>query len=102
MAGTKFFTNELAVSGGNITAQTLETDLSGMANKGYDFVRGAGAGFTASLDGSVGRKNWTQISALAASAQGVIPDNYNFVRVVVSVAGAEGTGTSLILAGIIQ
>ena len=70
-----------------------------MMEKGYDFTRGAGAGFTAVLEGSVRGQNWTTIVNLNASGQGAISGHYNLVRANVSVGGALGTGTELYASG---
>ena len=44
-------------------------------------------------------RNWTLITALAASGQGVVPPQYNLVRVDITVGGALGAGTDLIISG---
>lgn len=59
-----------------------------MSEKGYSFQRGAGAGYTAALEGSVSGDLWTSIAGLAVSAQGSISEHYNFLRINCSVAGA--------------
>jgi hypothetical protein len=76
-----------------------EVDVGQLGGKGYDFKRDAGAAFTGVLEGSVAGKNWTTIVALAASAQGAISDHYTSVRVTVSVGGAVGPTTELMVAG---
>jgi hypothetical protein len=76
-----------------------EVDVGQLGGKGYDFIRDVGAGFTAVLEGSVAGKNWTTIAALGADAQGAISDHYTLVRVTVSVGGAVGPTTELIVAG---
>jgi hypothetical protein len=81
------------------TTSGSEVDVGQLGGKGYDFIRDAGAGFTANLEGSVAGKNWTTITGLGASAQGTIPDQYTLVRVTASVAGALGATTTLHVAG---
>lgn len=76
-----------------------EVNVNQMSDKGYDYVRDPGAGFTAVLEGSVSRRNWSTIVALAASAQGAVPAQYNFVRVNVTVGGALGATTELMVGG---
>ena len=82
-----------------LSGASNQVDLCGLFDKGYTYVRDAGAGFTGVLEGSVAGLNWTTIVALAASGQGAIPAQYNFCRVTVSVAGALGATTALMLAG---
>lgn len=84
-----------AVAGG----ATARYDVGGWFNKGYSFVRDGGAGFTAALQGSVGGTVWTNLVNLNASGEGAIADHYNFVRVNVTVAGALGATTALMIAG---
>lgn len=85
-----------AVAGG--ASATL--DMSGLFDKGYAFVRDGGAGFTAALEGSVtGTGNWTTIANLNVTGSGAIAGHYNFVRVNVTVAGALGATTGLMVAG---
>ena len=81
-----------------------EVDISQLApaSKGSDFLRDAGAAFTAVLEGSVTGRTWTTIIALAASGQGAITGHYNRVRVNVSVGGALGATTDLRVAGVCQ
>ena len=69
-----------------------------LTDKGYDFVRGAAAAFTAVLEGSVTGLQWTTIANLNASAQGVVPAQYNHVRVNCTVQGALD-GSVLKIAG---
>lgn len=76
-----------------------EFDASQLTDKGFDFTRDVGAGFTANLEGSVSGDNWTLISALAASGQGAVGAQYNYLRVNCSVAGALGATTRLVAAG---
>lgn len=81
-----------------------EIDIAQLApaSKGYDFRRDAGAGFTATLEGSVTGRTWTLIVALAASGQGAIPGHFNYVRANVSAGGALGATTDLRVAGVCQ
>lgn len=81
------------------TGTQAQTEVRQMTGKGYDFIRGAGAGYTAVLEGSVAGRNWTTIVSLAASAQGVIPVQYNLVRVNCSILGVLGTGPRLVVSG---
>lgn len=74
-------------------------DVSQLSDKGYDYTRDAGAAFTANLEGSVSGDNWTVIVALAASGQGAVGAQYNYIRVNCSVAGALGATTRLVSAG---
>lgn len=90
---------ELPQSGGAAVVGTTELEVRQMSDKGYDFIRDAGAAFTATLEGSVSGRNWTSITTLAASGQGAVPDHYNLVRVNVSGAGAIGNDTQLIISG---
>jgi hypothetical protein len=68
-------------------------------DKGYDYTRDAAAGFTATLEGSVSGDNWTLIVALAASSQGAVGAQYNYLRVNCTVGGAVGATTRLVAAG---
>jgi len=74
-------------------------DARQLTDKGYDYTRDAGAAFTANLEGSVSGDNWTVIVALAASGQGAVGAQYNYLRVNCSVAGALGATTRLVAAG---
>jgi hypothetical protein len=76
-----------------------DIDVGQLGGKGYDFTRDAGALFTADLEGSVCGHQWAAIVALAASAQGAIPDHYTFIRVNVSIGGALGASTLAMVAG---
>jgi hypothetical protein len=67
--------------------------------KGYDYTRDGGAGFTAALEGSVGNGQWTSLLNLNVSAQGALAVHYNWFRINVSVGGALGATTRLIIAG---
>jgi len=101
MANPDFPKVEIPAVAGGIGAET-RIDQIVPAAKGYDFIRGAGAGFTAQLEASVSGENWTNILALAGSGQGTIAAHYNYVRVNVTVAGALGTGTVLKVGGVVQ
>lgn len=91
---------EFPESGGDVTvANGPVVDLSGVTDKGFDFVRDPGAAFTAVLEGSVAGLNWTTIDGLAATAQGAIPAQYNYVRARGTVQGAIGATTALKVAG---
>lgn len=74
-------------------------DVRQWSEKGYDFIFGAGAAFTANLEASVSGANWVVVAALGASGQGAIAEQYNLVRVNISGSGALGTGTELIISG---
>jgi len=84
---------------GTVVVDTVLWDVRQLSDKGFDFIRDGGAAFTAVLQGSVGKLSWTDIQSLAASAQGVIPAHYNWVRINVTVGGALGTTTQLRVAG---
>jgi len=77
-----------------VVAGNLQTGTGPIFNahqeseKGYSFQRGAGAGYTAALEGSVSGDLWTSVVALAASGQGSISEQYNYLRINCSVAGA--------------
>jgi hypothetical protein len=87
-------------TGLNVTvANGAAIDLSGVTDKGFDFLRDGAAGFTAVLEGSVAGMNWTTIDGLAATAQGAIPAQYNYVRIRGTVQGAKGATTALKVAG---
>jgi hypothetical protein len=88
----------LTLAAGNLTAVST-ADLSLASAKGYSLIRGAGAGWTGNIEGSVDQGNWTVIAAADASKQGSVADHYNFVRINVSVAGAVGTGTRFVVSG---
>ena len=79
--------------------QTQEIDIRQMSDKGYDFIRDGSAAFTGEIFGSVAGRNWTSITTLAASGQGVIPAQYNVVQLKVTVAGVLGDTTELFLSG---
>jgi len=70
-----------------------------MSDKGYDFIRAAGATFVGNLEGSVSMRNWTTIAALAASGQGAVGAHYNYVRVKIGTAGVLGATTELFVGG---
>lgn len=74
-------------------------DARQLTDKGYDYTRDAGAAFTATLEGSVSGDNWTLVVALAASGQGAVAAQYNYLRVNCTVAGALGATTRLVAAG---
>jgi hypothetical protein len=82
-----------------IVAVGPEIDVGQLGGKGYDFTRDPGAGFTALLEGSVCGHQWATIVALAASAQGTIPDHYTWVRINVTIGGALGATTLAMAAG---
>lgn len=84
---------------GTVIVGTEEKEVRQMSEKGYDFIRGAGAAFVGDLEGSVSGLNWTSIVSLAASAQGVVPVHFNLVRANVGTGGALGTGTKLVISG---
>jgi len=65
-----------------------EMNIGQMSDKGYDYLKGAAAAFTAVLEGSVTGLQWTTITTLAASGQGSVAAQYNYVRVNCSVQGA--------------
>jgi len=81
------------------TGVVAEVNVSQLSDKGYDFIRDVGAAFTAVLEGSVSGKNWTSVTTLAASGQGTVAAQYNFLRVKVSAAGALGATTVLLIGG---
>ena len=84
---------------GTVDIGIVKIETRQMSEKGFDFIRGAGAAFTASLEGSVSGRNWTAFDGLTASVQGVIPTQYNLVRLNVTVGGALGTNTLLVISG---
>ena len=69
-----------------------------LSDKGYDFQRETGSVYTGNLEGSVAGEQWTTIVSLAADAQGVIPAQYNFVRIKTSAGGAYN-GDAMKIAG---
>lgn len=81
------------------TVDISRANVAQLFEKGYDFTKGVGAAWTAVLEGSVSGDNWASIDALAASAQGSISAHFNRVRLRVTVGGAIGTGTKLVIAG---
>ena len=81
-------------AGNAIVGEGDEVRVDQLFDKGYDYIRDAGAAFTANLEGSVSRKNWTVIVSLAASAQGAIPVHYNFVRIDVPGGGGGALGAT--------
>lgn len=86
-------------AGTEVAAGTgAEMNVGQMTDKGYDYIRGGAAAFTAVLEGSVTGLQWTTIASLAASAQAAVPSQYNHVRVTCSVAGAID-GSKLKIAG---
>ncbi len=80
-------------------ASGAEVDVGQLGGKGYDYIRDAGAGFTAVLEGSVAGRNWSTIANLNASSTGTISDQITLVRVRATVAGALGAATELFVAG---
>lgn len=86
-------------AGNAVAATGTVVHVDQMSDKGYDYIRDPGAGFTAVLEGSVALRNWATIVALAASAQGAVPAQYNYVRPRVTVAGALGATTELFVSG---
>lgn len=90
----------LDVLGTGVEARTGKVfDAAQQSDKGYDYTRDPAAAFTANLEGSVSGDNWTVIVALAASGQGAVGAQYNYVRVNCSIAGALGATTRLVAAG---
>ena len=71
-----------------VVAEGAEMNVGQLTDKGFDFIRGGAAAFTAALEGSVTGLQWTAIQNLNASAQGSIAAQYNYVRVKCTVAGA--------------
>lgn len=65
----------------------------------YDFIRDGTDAFTAELFGSVSGKNWTSITTLAASGQGVILNIYHLLKVKCTVGGAIGPVSFLMYHG---
>lgn len=88
-----------AVAGTVDVQETDAVDMSQWSEKGYSYLQGAGKAFTATLQGSVLGDVWTDVDALAASADGVWPAYYNYARVKVTGAGLLGTGTRIVVAG---
>lgn len=82
-----------------IVGQGDVADFLQASDKGYEFIRDVGAGFTADLEGSVGGHIWTTIVGLAASATGAVPAHLNYVRVNCSGQGAKGATTQLVVGG---
>lgn len=82
-----------------VAATGPEVDVGQLGAKAFDYIRDGGAGFTAVLEGSVAGKNWATVVALAGSAQGTISDHYTRLRVTVTVGGALGASTELVVAG---
>jgi hypothetical protein len=81
------------------TGSTTPVDLRQWTDKGFDLIRDVGAAFVGNLEGSVAGQNWTTISSLAASAQGAIAAQYNWVRVTIGTGGTLGATTILKVAG---
>jgi hypothetical protein len=87
-------------SGANVVVgQGDVADFLQASDKGYEYIRDAGAGFTADLEGSVGGNIWTVIVGLAASATGAVPAHFNYVRINCTVQGAKGATTQLVVGG---
>lgn len=84
---------------GTVIVGTTPVFVGNWIEKGYDFTRDAGAGFTAAIEGSVGNGQWTSLVNLAASGQGTLAAHYNWMRINVSAGGALGASTRLIIAG---
>jgi hypothetical protein len=105
MAAPFFHTFDIKESGGSAPTQELLVNIAQVSDKGYDFLRDVGDAWVGTLDGSVSRRQWTQIDALTASVQGSIPAQYNWVRLKITTAGTIRTSgtieqrTSLTIAG---
>ena len=84
---------------GTATVGEIEYRVDQMSDKGFDFIKGAAAAYTAVLEGSVAGRNWSTIDSLAASGQGSVSDEYNWVKIKVTVGGALGTGNELFISG---
>jgi hypothetical protein len=84
---------------GTVVVGMEKVHTGSWSEKGYDYTRDPGAGFTANLEGSVAEGQWTLIAALAASGQAAIAAHYNWVRINVSVGGALGATTRLVISG---
>lgn len=99
------FVHQLAVLPVMKNATTVDdlagdvVELTGVTDKGFDYVRGAGATFTGVLEGSVALLRWETIHDLAASGQGVVAAQYNYVRIRGTAEGLVGTGTLCCVAG---
>lgn len=74
-------------------------DIKQLHDKGFTYVKGSGAAFTAVLEASVSGDLWTEIDDMDASAQGAIAAQYNYVRINCSAQGALGTGTKVRVTG---
>lgn len=97
-----FFENKVVPFPGDETVtETAGTvvDIKQLTEKGFSYVKGAGAGFGASLEGSVSGAVWTEIDGLSATAQGAIASHYNYVRINGTTEGALGTGTVVRVTG---
>lgn len=82
-----------------ITVTTGEVvEVRQMSDKGFEYVHD-GSTVTASLQGSVSGRLWTDIQALSANAQGEVAAHYNLVRVNTTVIGVLGTNTRLTVSG---
>lgn len=97
-----FFENKIVPFPGDATVTVAAgdvVDVKQLTDKGFSYVKGAGAGFTASLEGSVSGAVWTEIDDLSATAQGAVAAQYNYVRVNATGGGALGTGTQIRVTG---
>jgi hypothetical protein len=84
---------------GTVDTGIVPIDLNQMSDKGFEYFKGTGAAFTATLQGSVAGKVWTEIDDLTSTAQGAIPAQYNYARVNITVADLLGTDTTLYVCG---
>ena len=82
-----------------IVQETDPVDMSQWSEKGFSYLQGVGKAFTGTLQGSVIGDVWTDVDALAASNDDEWPSYYNYARVKVTVAGAPGAGTRVVVVG---
>lgn len=81
-----------------VEISSVVIDISGLINKGFDFVFDATATFEGKLMGSVSARNWTDIDDLDGSIQGAIAGHFNFIKLDITKAGIWGT-SEIFIAG---
>jgi hypothetical protein len=84
---------------GTVIVQTINYTVNHLHDMEYTFTAGSGLGFTAIFEGSEDTETWTTITALSTTVTGSISDSYDYLRIRVTVSGALGSGTSMVIIG---
>ena len=82
-----------------IVQTTPVVDISQWSVKAFSYKQGVGKTFVGALQGSVSGDVWDTVDAFGAETQGLFGEAYKYVRVNITVEGAAGTGTRIVIAG---